>query len=98
MVFFSDNKESLHLLLNEIKEYMASLKLDLKPNYQVFPIAENRYDKSGRGLSFLGFVFYHNQTLIRKNVKQNFCRAVAKMRGKDISVEDYKQRGASWYG
>lgn len=53
----------------------------------------------GRGLDFVGFVFYHNQTLMRKSIKQNFCRMAARLNKKlNISARDYKQRLCSWYG
>lgn len=65
----------------------------------IFPIAENRADKHGRGLDFVGFVFYHNQTLMRKSIKQNFCRMAARLNKKlNISARDYKQKLCSWYG
>lgn len=99
MVFLSSRKEELQALLKEIKAYLATLKLSLKGNEQVFPIAENRNDKHGRGLDFVGFVFYHNQTLIRKGIKKNFCRAAARLNKRnDISAAEYKQRLCSWFG
>ena len=58
MVFLSNNKNKLRSLLLDIKEYLKTLKLELKGNEQIFPISENRYDKNGRGLDFIGFVFY----------------------------------------
>lgn len=99
MVFLASTKEELHILLADIKKYLAALKLTLKGNEQIFPIAENRADKHGRGLDFVGFVFYHNQTLMRKSIKQNFCRMAARLNKKlNISARDYKQRLCSWYG
>lgn len=99
MVFLASTKEELHFLLADIKKYLATLKLSLKGNEQIFPIAENREDKHGRGLDFVGFVFYHNQTLMRKSIKQNFCRMAARLNKKHtISAKDYKQGLCSWYG
>lgn len=99
MVFFASTKEELHGLLADIKEYMKTLKLELKGNEQIFPVAENRYDRSGRGLDFVGFVFYHNQTLMRKGIKKNFCREVAKLnRRKNVNRKEYKQALAPWLG
>ena len=99
MVFLASSKEELHSLLADIKEYMKDLKLDLKGNEQVFPIGENRSDKHGRGLDFIGFVFYHHQTLMRKSIKKNFCRAAAKWNRKDnVKLEDYLQALCSWFG
>lgn len=99
MVFLSSSKDELHSLLADIREYMGKLKLNLKGNEQIFPIAYNREDRHGRGLDFIGFVFYHNQTLIRKSIKQNFCRAAAKWNRKpNVKLEDYRQALCSWFG
>lgn len=99
MVFFASTKAELHALLADIKEYLADLKLSLKGNEQIFPIAKNRADRHGRGLDFVGFVFYLNQTLLRKTIKQSFCRAAARLNKKpNISAMDYKQRLCSWFG
>ena len=78
IVILSDNKQYLHGLLSEIKSYFSErLKLSVKDNYQVFPIAS-------RGIDFVGYVFYHTHTLLRKGIKQNMCRAVKKNKTKSI--------------
>lgn len=99
MVFLSSSKEELHALLHDIKEYMCGLELELKGNEQIFPIGDNRYDRHCRGLDFVGFVFYHDQTLIRKSIKRNFCRSAARWNKKsDVRLEDYRQALCSWFG
>ncbi len=68
-------KEELHQLLAEIREYMGTrLKLEVKGNYQVFPVP-------ARGIDFVGYVHYHGYTKLRKSIKQNFARAVASKKG-----------------
>lgn len=95
---FGENRTLVKIKMNR-DDHLAALKLTLKGNEQIFPIAENRADKHGRGLDFVGFVFYHNQTLMRKSIKQNFCRMAARLNKKlNISARDYKQRLCSWYG
>ena len=99
MVFLSGDKKELHALLIEIKKYLSSLNLRLKGNEQVFPIGDNRNDKHSRGLDFIGFVFYHDQTLIRKSIKKNFCRAAARWNKKpNVALDDYRQALCSWFG
>lgn len=40
-----------------------------------------------------------DEKLIRKSIKQNFCRAVAKVnKTKDITPKEYKQTICSWLG
>lgn len=100
MVFLHGDKQHLHDIFTSVNRYLTEeLKLTIKSNHQVFPIAESRYDKTGRGLDFVGFVFYHKQKLIRKSIKQNFCRAAAMLNKKPaISDKDYKQGICSWLG
>lgn len=72
IVIFGNNKPELHQLRAEIREYLlTNLKLEVKSNYQVFPVA-------ARGVDFLGYKFYHTHTLLRKSIKQNFARKLAK--------------------
>lgn len=68
IVILADSKPRLHALLAEIRTYLdTELKLSLKPNYQVFPV-------EARGIDFIGYVFYHSHTRLRKSIKQNFAR------------------------
>ena len=93
IVILAADKESLHALLRDIREYMRGLQLKVKRNHQVFPV-------DARGIDFLGFVFYHTHTLLRKNIKQNLCRRVAKLnkRKKTPTKAAYKQAICSWWG
>lgn len=102
IIFLSDNKETLRDALNNvIRPYIeGELELTLKDNYQIFPIAENRYDRHGRALDFVGYKFYRRQKLIRKSIKQNFCRAVSRLnkRKRPLTAKQYKQEVAPWLG
>jgi RNA-directed DNA polymerase len=72
LVFLSGSKDELHHLLVKITEYLSvNLKLQVKRNYQIFPV-------SARGIDFLGYVIYHTHTLLRKSIKVSFARAVAR--------------------
>lgn len=72
MVFLSDNKQFLHSLLQDIKLYLRkNLALEIKDNYQVFPVA-------ARGIDFLGYVFKPTHTLLRKSIKKRFARRMAR--------------------
>lgn len=102
IVFFSESKEELHKAFHGfIKPYIENeLNLTVKGNYQIFPIAKNRYDKSGRALDYVGYRFYRRQKLIRKSIKQNFCRRAARQnkRQQPLSPKHYKQGICSWLG
>jgi retron-type reverse transcriptase len=84
LVILAPDKPSLHQLLAEIHEYLwAKLKLQVKDNYQIFPVA-------ARGIDFVGYVFFHTYTLLRKGIKQRMARALAKK----PSIQTF----ASYYG
>jgi RNA-directed DNA polymerase len=71
MVLLGADKQQLHQLLANIRHYLTTnLSLNIKPNYQVFPVA-------ARGIDFVGYVFYHTHTRLRKTIKVNFAREVA---------------------
>lgn len=99
--FFSDDKSKLQEAFPKIRRYLKEeLDLEVKGNYQVFPIARNRYDKSGRALDYVGYKFYREQKLMRKSIKKNFCRQVARLnkRNPPLPPKEYKQGICSWLG
>ena len=68
LVILAPNKTYLHSLLKDIESYLqTNLKLQVKGNWQVFPVA-------ARGIDFVGYKFYHTHTLLRKSIKKNFAR------------------------
>lgn len=82
LVILSGDKQYLHSLLEQIKQYLSdNLLLTVKKNWQVFPVA-------ARGIDFLGYKFYGTHILVRKTIKQSFARAVAKGKGK-ASIASY---------
>lgn len=72
LVILAPDKPYLHALLSDIKQYLNdNLKLQVKGNYQVFPVEK-------RGIDFVGYVFRHSHIRLRKSIKQNCARMVAK--------------------
>lgn len=70
VVVLSHSKEELHAMFVKIKQYLEeNLRLAIKSNYQVFPV-------DARGIDFLGYVFFHDYTLLRKSIKQAMIKAV----------------------
>ena len=101
IVFYSDSKDILQQVFILSKIYLErELKLNIKGNYQIFPISYNRYDRHGRALDYIGYKFYKNQKLIRKGIKQNFCRLVHKINKYllTLSLIEYKQLIAPYLG
>jgi RNA-directed DNA polymerase len=86
LVLLSDNKSVLHEWRKKITDYLTShLKLDVKSNYQVFPVA-------ARGIDFLGYRCFHGYTLIRKSILQDFKK---KLR---LNRSNLQQSKSSYYG
>ena len=82
IVILSSNKEDLHQLLHEIKEYLTTnLRLSIKSNYQIFPV-------ESRGIDFVGYKFFHTHTLLRKSIKKSFAKALA-MGKNPLSIASY---------
>lgn len=71
IVILSDSKEWLHDILGKVQEYFKQIKLELKPNYQIFPV-------DSRGIDFVGYVFRHDYVLLRKSIKKNLKKLVNK--------------------
>lgn len=83
IVILHGDKQHLHYLLSEIRKYLdVNLKLQVKENYQIFPVEK-------RGIDFVGYVFYHTHTKLRKRIKQNFARMIYKHKNSQ-SIASYK--------
>lgn len=83
IVILHSDKQHLHYLLSEIRKYLdVNLKLQVKQNYQIFPVEK-------RGIDFVGYVFYHTHTKLRKRIKQNFARMIYKHKNSE-SIASYK--------
>lgn len=89
IVILYSNKEFLHNLLKEIQEYLSTLNLTVKKNYQVFPV-------DSRGIDFVGYVFYHTHTRLRKRTKVRFARLAAKANKRCLSYKNYKMIMSSY--
>jgi RNA-directed DNA polymerase len=71
LVILASSKQELHQLLADIRTYLHDqLKLEIKKNYQVFPVAS-------RGIDFVGYVHYHTHTALRKSIKKACARKMA---------------------
>jgi len=92
MVILAPDKPYLHGLLVDINDYMTNnLSLQLKSNYQIFPV-------DSRGIDFVGYKFYHTHILMRKSIKKRLCRKAAKLNKKNINAKSYRIQIAPWLG
>jgi len=73
MVILGPEKTRLHEIRAEIQAYLANrLKLTLKSDWQVFPVAV-------RGIDFLGYRFFPSYTLLRKSTALQFKRVMRRI-------------------
>lgn len=92
IVILSSGKPELHSLLKDIREYFADIKLEVKKNWQVFPV-------DSRGIDFVGYVFFHSHTRMRKSIKQRFCRRIKRLNKRtNITEKEYNSNIAAWWG
>ena len=92
IVILHNDKQFLHKLLNDIKNYLRDkLKLNVKNDYQVFPVDD-------RGISFAGYVTRHDYCLVRKNIKKNFIRKNNKLKKRNVNYKYYRKKMASYLG
>lgn len=91
MVLLSATKEELRRILGILEKEIAELGLELKPNWQIFPV-------DARGVDFLGYVFFHGYTLLRKSIKKKIFRRIGQYLRGEISKETFEKSMASWNG
>lgn len=92
IAIFASSKEQLWDWFHKIKEYVEmSLKLSLKPNWQVYPI-------ESRGVDFVGYRFYHDHTLLRTSIKKRINKLVDRYMDGLITKEDFMKSMSSYYG
>lgn len=89
-VILHHDKSVLWEWLGKITAYLATLKLKVKENYQVFPVA-------ARGIDFLGYRFFHTHTLLRKSIKKKMLNKVRLYR-KHNDQNGYQKSMASYFG
>lgn len=89
IVVLANSKEQLREDFEKIKSFMNKVKMDIKSNWQIFPV-------DARGIDYAGYVFYHGYTKIRKSIKLNMIKAVKKY--KDAPIDVYRQHLGGYCG
>ena len=70
VVILDSSKQRLHGVLVAVNNYYYSkLNVQMKSNYQIFPV-----DK--RGIDFLGYRFFHKYILVRKRIVKNMKKNI----------------------
>lgn len=74
LVLFGKSKEGLHELKKEISDYLnQNLKLEVKGDWQVFPVDD-------RGVDVVGFRFFRTHTLLRRTIADGYRKKVRKIK------------------
>ena len=91
IVVLAATKEELRRVLEALRLQLAELGLELKDNWQIFPV-------EARGIDFLGFVFFHEYIKLRKRIKRNIFRKLAVLRKLDLPAEKIRLAVSSYIG
>lgn len=94
IVILNRSKEKLHYILDMMGLYLGSeLKLEIKPNWQIFPV-------DSRGVDYVGFKQNHYGILLRKGILMRFYKKLRLVKNKyNIDNEDeFKHYFPSEYG
>lgn len=94
IVVLDGSKERLHQILDQFALYLgAELKLEIKPNWQIYPVDD-------RGIDYVGFKQNHFGILLRKGILLRFYKKLLKTQRKyQIKDEnDIKHLFPSEYG
>ena len=81
IILFSGNKKQLHKAVKVITEYLESIKLTVKGNYQVFRMeyTDRKGKHRGRALDFLGYRYYRDHTELRKSLMLRMTRTAKRI-------------------
>ena len=91
IVILSGSKAELRRYFARICEQLGKLKLEVKSNWQIFPVA-------ARGLDFLGFVFYPTHIRLRKRIKRNLFRALTRLKNAKKTARQIRLALGSYFG
>lgn len=96
MVVFGPNKRKLHKMREEIETYLnEKLGLEMKDNWQVFlfDYVKKNGKRVGRDLDYMGFRFFRDKTILRRQLMLKAtrkARKVCKKKGRK-NIHDVRQ-------
>lgn len=97
MILYYQNKKVLHSAIVEIRKMLGRrFRLKLKRTAQVCKFYyQGKKRTIGRPLDFMGFVFFREYTIIRKNIMLKATRLAARMKRTADAGKKYYQRHVS---
>lgn len=92
IVVLGSSKEHLHQLRVDMEAYLRDeLRLELKGNWQVFPV-------DARGIDFLGYRSYRDRTMLRKSTAKRMKRRMREISERGLWDEHARSTVASYRG
>ena len=94
MVIFGSNKRVLHEMQRRIEVYLRErLGLEMKSNWQVFRFhfVKKNGKEIGCDLDFMGFRFYRNRTVLRRQLMLKATRKARRINKKRKNIHDCRQ-------
>ena len=91
IIVLCSSKSELRAVLADIEAKLKEVKLEMKKNWQIFPV-------DSRGIDFLGFVFYHDHIKLRKRIKMRMMRKIKHAHSIGATPEEIHRILASWWG
>ena len=83
MVVFGASKRKLHKMVPQIKDYLETLGLELKPDWFVARFVHDETGREyGRDLDFMGFRFYRQRTTLRRGIMYRATRVARSIKKK----------------
>lgn len=73
-VVLAGSKSELWLIRDIVHEQAAAMDLQIKDSERVFPLSE--------GLDFLGYVIYPSHSRLRKRIKKDYARKIARVKSR----------------
>lgn len=75
IVLMASSKTELHEHLEAMRTYLAGIGLEIKANWQIFPV-------DARSIDFVGYKMNHYNTLARKSILQTYWRKLYRIERK----------------
>jgi hypothetical protein len=84
IVISGSNKKELHKIYHKIEQYLKTLDLEPKANWQIFKFdyIDKKGNRRGRFIDFMGFKFYRDKTTIRKSIFSNAVKVARRLQKK----------------
>lgn len=85
IVFFGRNKKEAHKRVKRINSFLKKIGMKLKNNWQVFRFDYiDKYEKRrGRDIDFLGYRFFRDKTILRKDLSLRIKRQARRINKRD---------------